>query len=267
MPEQHDPAALLALATAVALEAADLLAQWARRPRSGVATKSSLTDMVSDADRASERLIVERILAARPGDAILGEEDGARDGVSGLRWVIDPLDGTTNFLYGIPAYAVSIGLEDSEGALAAVVADAARGELFAAARGRGATLDGRPIEVSRPPNLGVALTGTGFGYDADRRRRQVEVVARVLPQVRDIRRGGSAALDLCYLACGRLDAYFEAGLGPWDYAAGALIVREAGGVTEFVEVAPGLPPALLASGDAIWPSFRALLAGAGAHAS
>ena len=257
--DQPKPASLLAIATTAAEEAAAFLRERFAQPRTGVGTKSTATDMVTDSDRASERLIVARILAVRPDDAILGEEGGGRDGTSGLRWVIDPLDGTTNFLYGIPAFAVSIAVERDGEALVGVVADVIRGETFAAAVGEGATCDGRAIHVSDNATLATALAGTGFGYDADRRRRQIAVVSRLLPHIRDIRRGGSASLDLCYLASGRLDAYFEAGLGHWDYAAGALIIREAGGLAEFVEIDQGLPPALVAANPALFPAFRAAL--------
>ena len=169
--------------------------------------------MVSEMDRASERLIVSSLLAARPGDGIVGEEGSESAGTSGVRWVIDPLDGTTNYLYDLPGWNVSIAAEDAAGAVAGVVADAVRGEVFTATRGGGAFRDGEPIACSAAADLGTALVGTGFGYDAGRRARQGEVLAGVLPRVRDIRRSGAAALDLCSVACGRLDGYFERGLG------------------------------------------------------
>ncbi len=220
---------LLPLATDLALEAGALLRERHPQVRDLVATKSTPTDMVTEVDRASEALLVRRILAARPHDAILGEEGANHPGSSGVRWVIDPLDGTTNYIYGYPAYAVSIGIEHKGEPVVGAVFDAARGELFAAARGRGATLDGRPIAVSTEADLTRALLGTGFAYDVERRRGQAAFTAYMLPRVRDIRRGGSAAIDLCSVACGRLDAYAEFGLNEWDRCAGMLIVNEAAG--------------------------------------
>jgi myo-inositol-1(or 4)-monophosphatase len=229
-------AALLDLAVRAAIAAGDLLAGRFGGPARGVGSKSSGTDMVSDADRDAEALIVRLILSERPGDAILGEEHGKRDGTSGVRWVIDPLDGTTNFLYGIPQWAVSIACEDAAGTLAGVVRDAIREESFAAVRGGGATLNGETIRVSATPVLSEALISTGFSYLASDRTAQGATVARVLPSVRDIRRAGAAALDLAWTACGRLDGYYESSIRPWDLAAGALLVAEAGGV---VSTLPG----------------------------
>ncbi len=243
-----DPVALLSLASATAREAGAMVAARAGHIRTDVGTKSTPTDMVTEVDRDSEALIVARILAARPADAILGEEGGGQPGTSGVRWVIDPLDGTTNYLYGYPAYAVSIAAEFEGVAVAGVVFDASRGDIFEAALGRGATLNGQPIRVSGKRELASALTGTGFGYDPQRRALQGAVLASLLPHIRDIRRGGSAALDLCAVACGRLDAFFELGLGPWDWAAAALIIREAGGAT-FARIEDGTI-SLVAAGDA-----------------
>ena len=205
--------------------------------------------MVSDADREAEAAIQELLRSERPDDGLLAEEGAHSEGASGRRWVVDPLDGTTNFLYGIPAWAVSVALEDDEGGAVGVVHDPVRGETFAAARGRGARLDGQPIAVSAPERLDSALVATGFGYEAESRRAQAELLVRVLPQVRDIRRAGAAALDLAWLAAGRLDGYYERGLKPWDWAAGRLIVAEAGGALRELDGEPmGLvaaPPALL----------------------
>lgn len=226
--------AYLELATSIAREAASIVADGAGRAREHVGTKSTLTDMVTEVDHASEELIVRRIREARPEDGIIGEEGSSREGTSGATWVIDPLDGTTNFLYGFPAFAVSIAVEVGGEAVVGVVHDVSRDEVFAAAKGRGATLDGRPIETSGKRDLETALVATGFGYAPERRRRQAALVAEVLPSVRDIRRAGSAALDLCWVACGRLDGYFEQGIQHWDWGAGTLIVAEAGGRTGWV---------------------------------
>jgi fructose-1,6-bisphosphatase/inositol monophosphatase family enzyme len=186
--------------------------------------------MVSDADRAAEEAISRLLRAERPHDGLLGEEGLEESGSSGRRWVVDPLDGTTNYLYRYRAWAVSVALEDASGAgLVGVVHDPLNGETFRAARGGGAFLNGTPIRVRDGDELGRALVATGFGYDPEIRRGQAEILLRVLPQVRDVRRAGAAALDLCHVAAGRLDGYYERGINHWDYAAGALIVTEAGG--------------------------------------
>jgi myo-inositol-1(or 4)-monophosphatase len=173
----------------------------------------------------------------RPDDGLVGEEGADEASTSGRRWVIDPLDGTTNYLYRFPAWAVSVALEDEGGGLVGVVHDPLAEETFRAERGAGAQLNGEPIRVNDLDRLDTALIGTGFGYDADVRAGQAEVLRGLLPKVRDIRRAGAAALDLCSVAAGRLDGYYERGIHRWDYAAGALIVREAGG--EVVELQGG----------------------------
>ena len=214
-------------------------------PARGLDSKSSSTDMVSDADREAEQAIVEILRAERPDDGLLGEEGASEEAASGdRRWVIDPLDGTTNYLYGYPAWAVSVALEDGDGGLVGVVFDPARGELFAASRGDGAVMNGAPIRVRSGASLDRALIATGFGYDAERRARQAEVLRQVLPVVRDVRRAGAAAIDLAWVAAGRIDGYWERGLQPWDWAAGRLIVSEAGGE---VRDLPGEPHGLVAA--------------------
>jgi myo-inositol-1(or 4)-monophosphatase len=247
---------LRALAERVARAAGRLLLEGSAVARLEVATKSTLTDMVTEMDRASERLIEDQLLAERPDDGILGEEGAARPGTSGVRWVVDPLDGTTNYLYGFPGFNVSIAAELDGVAVAGAVYDVVRDELFSAHRAGGATRDGSPIAPSPVTELAHALVGTGFSYDAERRRRQAEVLVSVLPRVRDIRRQGAAALDLCSVACGRLDAFYERGLARWDLAAGGLVATEAGAVlTELtgppaggdvvVAAAPGIASAVL----------------------
>ena len=208
-------------------------------PARGVDTKSSRTDMVSEADREAEAEIVAILRAERPDDALVSEEGAGDTGTSGRRWVVDPLDGTTNYLYRFPAWAVSVALEDDDGGLAGVVHAPVLGETFRAARGGGAELNGEPIAVNDHDRLETALVATGFGYDPDVRAGQADVARRVLPAVRDIRRAGAAAVDLCFVACGRLDGYYERGINHWDWAAGALIVREAGG--EVVPLEGGRP--------------------------
>jgi myo-inositol-1(or 4)-monophosphatase len=238
---------LRALAESIAREAGALLRDAFRGPELRISSKSTPTDLVSEADHAAEHLIRERLSAARPHDGVLGEEGGDREGTSGIRWVVDPLDGTINFLFGLPQWAVSIACEDERGALVGVVYDPERNELFAAERGGVATLDGRPITASTKADMATALVGTGFGYDAEVRRAQAAVAARLLPQVRDLRRFGAAAIDLAWTACGRLDAYYEHGLNPWDLAAGALICERAGLEVRTLEsVGPSNPGVLVA---------------------
>jgi myo-inositol-1(or 4)-monophosphatase len=225
---QDEERVLLAVAQEAAHAAAAELTQRYGRRQSGVRSKSGRTDLVSDADLAAEKAIRSVLAQRRPDDAILGEEGGAT-GDGELRWVVDPLDGTINYLYEIPAFAVSVACEDATGTIAGVVLDPLRDEVFAATRSGEPTLNGEPIEVrDRPDSLGLAMVATGFGYDPVVRARQAAVVARVLPQVRDIRRVGAAALDLVWNACGRLDAFYERGLNVWDLAAGALVCSRAG---------------------------------------
>jgi myo-inositol-1(or 4)-monophosphatase len=254
---------LCELAVEIAREAGDL----ARRRRSeGVhlaATKTTLADIVTEADREVEQLIRDRLSVARPEDGFLGEESGAAVSGSGITWVVDPIDGTVNYAAGIPAYNVSIaavhGEPDPERweALAGVVFAPALGELFSAARGQGAWLDGTLLAVSSPTPAG-ALLATGFGYDPSTHDGDIGTVRRVMPIARDIRRMGAAALDLAYVAAGRLDGYFERGLKPWDLAAGALLVREAGGAVTRID--PESPrPMLIAGGSEVHSRLLELL--------
>jgi len=236
------PPGVVELAQEMAHQAGALLLERARGPVGGVGTKSSPTDFVSDADRDSEALLVARLAAERPDDAVLGEETGESPGSSGLRWVLDPLDGTTNFLYGFPSWSVVVAVEDAAGTAAGVVFDPGRDETFVAVRDGGARLNGRPIAVSGADRPDRALVGTGFSYSAEARAVQARALAAILPAVRDIRRAGSAALDLCWVACGRLDGFYEGPLKHWDSVAGKLMVAEAGG-----RVSP--LPAIDASGD------------------
>jgi myo-inositol-1(or 4)-monophosphatase len=260
-----DPAALVELAAGVAGRAVALLLDGSHRARALVETKSTATDMVSEMDRASEQLIVSALLAARPDDGIVGEEGSARDGTSGVRWVVDPLDGTTNYLYGLPGWAVSIAAEDDRGVVAGVVADGVHGEVFAASRGGGARRNGEPIACSAETDLARALVGTGFGYGAPRRRAQGAVVAELLPHIRDIRRAGAAAVDLSWVACGRLDAFFERGLSWWDLAAGSLIAEEAGAVVVALGDGPMQAGNVLAATPGVAASLRDLLHSLGAQ--
>ena len=270
MSDHLDPGELLRIAVAAASEAGRLLASWRGDERPEVVqTKSSPTDVVTEMDRKSETLITSRIRARRPADAVLGEEGGqtaggeSRSGRPGrVRWVVDPLDGTVNYLYGLRDWAVSIAAEVDGTVVAGVVEVPRSGETFTAVAGRGAWLrrGGAAVALhctSGVP-LGQALVGTGFGYDPARRQVQGEVMAGLLPHIRDIRRGGSAAVDLCSVAAGRLDAFFERGLNYWDFAAGGLIAREAGatvgglgGRAESTSMAVAAEPSLYRQLDAL----------------
>ena len=225
---------LLEIARSTALAAGELIV---RRRSEGVevaASKSSSVDIVTHTDRESEKLIRDMLAEARPDDGFFGEESDASESSSGLHWIVDPIDGTVNFLYGIPHYAVSIGVVEGSPdpltwrALAGCVVSPAVGEVFTATEGGGAYLGTSRLEVAPAVSLEQALIGTGFAYDSGMRGRQGAAVAQLLPHVRDIRRMGTASLDLCAVASGRLNAYFERTLSPWDHAAGALIAREAG---------------------------------------
>jgi myo-inositol-1(or 4)-monophosphatase len=259
-----DPAALADLAEALARRAGALVRDGRGHGLHDVDTKSTVTDMVTEYDTASENLIVEGLLASRPDDAVIGEEGAHRPGTTGIAWLVDPIDGTTNFLYGLPGYAVSIAAQDDEGLLVGVVHVPVPGETFRAVRGGGATLDGRPIVCSPKADLATALVATGFSYDAGVRVHQGDVVAHVLGRVRDIRRFGAAAVDLCHVACGRVDAYYERGLSPWDLAAGQLIATEAGAVVGDFAGGPPRPGEVLAANPVLYAALAGLLDEAGA---
>lgn len=261
-----EPAALLALAVDTAREAAALVARGRASAGDQVDVKSSSVDVVTAVDTASERLIVERLLGARPDDAVLGEEGAAQEGSSGVRWIVDPIDGTVNFLYDLPAYAVSIAAEVDGVVRAGAVLNVATGDLFTATTGGGAWLStpARPEPVrlrgSSPASLAQTLVGTGFGYQPEQRRAQGAVVAALLPQVRDIRRMGSAALDLCAAAAGRIDAYYELHLNPWDHAAGGLVAAEAGLLVTGLPGTPFAEPMGIVAAPSIAGDFVRLIA-------
>jgi myo-inositol-1(or 4)-monophosphatase len=276
-----DPEELLALAAETAAAAATLLAEEGAQQRPDVVqTKSSLTDVVTEMDRRAEALITERIRAARPDDAILGEEGGETQGATGVpaaaggpavRWIVDPLDGTVNYLYGLADWSVSIAAEVAGTIVAGVVAIPLRGETYLAARGQGATVRtaaGQTTAAGRTPALrcnrdvplAQALVGTGFGYLPGRRRVQGEVVSALLPRIRDIRRGGSASVDLCSVAAGRLDAFYERGLNYWDYAAGGLIAEEAGARVTGLGGRPAGPSFTVAAGPGLYEQLAEVLA-------
>lgn len=239
------------------------------RPRALIVdTKSSPTDAVSIMDRSSEQLIVREALTAFPDDGFLGEEGGERPSRSGRRWIVDPLDATVNYLYGIPLWGVSVALEDEQGTVLGVVAVPEADEVYVAVRGAGSWLvergRGRRLQGSGCVDLGQALVATGFGYSAERRIRQAQVVAGLIGQVRDIRRTGCAVVDFCWLARGRLDAFYEYGLNPWDHAAGALIAREAGIRVMGLGGTEDLDPFFVAAAPAIAEDLREVLSALGA---
>jgi myo-inositol-1(or 4)-monophosphatase len=235
----------LDLAERAARAAGEVLLGHFGQAAEGLAAKTSPTDPVSDADREAERVIRELLSSERPDDGLVGEEGSRTEGGSGRRWIVDPLDGTVNFLYGLRTWAVSVALEDPDGLSAGVVFNPVDDECFSARRGEGAVLNGRPISATRCSSLAVAMVGTGFSYEAERRAEQAELLVRLLPRVRDIRRAGAAALDLAYVAAGRVDAFYERGLKQWDEAAGRLLVSEAGGVAADL---PGEPRGVIAAG-------------------
>jgi len=257
------------LAVQLAQEAGRLISSGRPDRVEVAATKSSPTDVVTAMDTASERLLRERLAALRPDDGLLGEEDGRTSGTSGLSWVVDPIDGTVNYLYGLRSYAVSVAVVEGEPdpstwtILAGAVVDPSLGETFSAARDGGAWLSDatgtRRLRAEPGPELGQALVATGFSYDAGRRAEQAMVLGALLPRVRDVRRIGSAALDLCAVAAGRVDAYYERGLNPWDMAGGWLVAHEAGAlVTDFAGGRAG-NHGLVAAGPRLHPELLTAL--------
>ena len=274
---QHEasaaPTALLDLAREIAVRASEFALEARRGGVTVAATKSSAVDIVTAVDRDTEALIRSLILEARPDDGIIGEEDVAHVGTSGIDWIVDPIDGTVNFLYGVPAWAISIAVAEGAAAgglggttLAGVVVNPSTGEVFEASLGGGARLAGEELSVNAGVSLSSALVGTGFSYSSERRREQAAVLLELLPQMRDIRRIGSAALDLCALAAGRLDAYYERGLNAWDHSAGALVAREAGARVGGPGGGRENEELLVAAAPGLYEELAAALRGAGIDA-
>jgi myo-inositol-1(or 4)-monophosphatase len=245
----------LAVAVDAARTAAALLLKRYEAGARGVQTKSSSTDLVSEADLEAERAIRAVLAQRRPDDAIVGEEGDDQAGTSGLRWIVDPLDGTTNYLFGVPQWSVSIACEGQ----AAVVLDPIADELFSVRAGAPAMLDGRALQGSRREDLATALVATGFGYEAGTRAAQGRVVAKLLPRVRDIRRMGSAALDLAWTAAGRYDAFYEHGVKLWDVAAGRMLCEAAGLTVRDLPATRGRPPGILVAAPALADELYALV--------
>jgi myo-inositol-1(or 4)-monophosphatase len=252
----------LELAERAARAGGEVLMSYYGRPPKGLGSKSSDTDLVSDADREAERTIRELLDAERPADGLLAEEGSHSETDSGRRWIVDPLDGTINFLYSFPAWAVSVALEDAGELAVGVVHSPIQGETFCAVRGEGAFVKSQsgtaPLRVAPPRELDQALVATGFSYEPARRAAQAEVLQRLLPRARDIRRAGAAALDLAWLAAGRVDAFFERGLQHWDWAAGRLLVEEAGGSVAWID--DGWPGMAAASSGELLDELRSVVA-------
>ena len=248
---------LLELAEQIAREAGTLLMN---RPEDFVLDhKSNKLDFATQMDHKSEALITERIRTLRPSDGLLGEEGAARESESGYTWVIDPIDGTVNYLYGVPGWCVSIAVKDNDGYAVGVVYSPATHSLWKAARGHGAFLNGHPIHCNDPVSLDRALVGTGFAYDTKRRINQAELVSKLLPKIRDLRRLGACAADISMVGSGSLDAFLEAGVNEWDYAAALVIATEAGGKVTRRKVWNGTKELVIASGPALHPALVALI--------
>ncbi len=255
-------ATLRDLGVRLAREAGQLALSMRDSIVSSTETKSSSVDLVTAADKAAEAHIIEGILASRPDDGILGEEGGERASTSGVRWIIDPIDGTTNFVYNVPAFGVSIAAEQDGVVVAGIVYQPSTDTMYEAVLGHGAHKDGERLHINTPADLALSLIATGFGYLAERRQGQAEVLVEVLPRVRDIRRFGSAALDLCFLAEGQVDAYYERGLNDWDMAAGLLIAAEAGATIGDLRGSQPTTKFALAAPPALFHELRDLLLGA-----
>ena len=247
---------VLNLAESIALKAGSLLVN--RPSKFDLDEKSGVFDFATQMDHESEKLIVSEILAARPDDGLIGEEGANRDSKSGVTWVIDPIDGTVNYLYDIPGWCISIAAKDKDGGLAGVVYSPATQSLWKAHRGGGAFLNGNLIKCNDPVALNRALVGSGFAYDLEKRKIQAALIARLLPEIRDLRRLGACAVDICHVASGSLDAYFEAGVNEWDYAAAGLIATEAGAMISIdTGIWNGENNMVIVAGPALHPALSA----------
>jgi myo-inositol-1(or 4)-monophosphatase len=253
--EQVSTSELLELAMRIGREAASMLMD--RPAELEVNTKSTAIDVVTQMDIKVEAFIVEQLLAARPNDGLIGEEGADRPSTSGITWVIDPLDGTVNYLYDLPGWNVSIAAKDEEGQLIGVVTAPSINSTWWAVRGGGAFFNGKPIRCNDPIELNRAMIATGFQYDVNHRGKQIEHLSKILPLIRDVRRNGAAAVDLCHVAMGRVDAYYEHGLKEWDWAAAGLIASEAGARFGLYGEAPYMMT--LAAGPALYGELEAFL--------
>ena len=247
---------LLELAESIAQKAGALLID--RPSKFELDQKSGVFDFATQMDHESEKLIVSEILKARPDDGLVGEEGANRPSKSGVTWVIDPIDGTVNYLYDIPGWCISIGVKDESGPLVGVVFSPSTHSLWKASRGGGAFLNGSPISCNDPVALNRALVGSGFAYDIEKRKIQAALVSRLLPEIRDLRRLGACAVDICHVASGSLDAYFEAGVNEWDYAAAGLIATEAGALISIEKgIWNGEKNMVVVAGPALHPALSA----------
>lgn len=251
---------LLRLAETLARRAGDHALHGRRSGELSVDTKSTVTDIVTRYDRECEAMIVGAITNDRPDDAIVGEEGASTGGTSGVEWHVDPIDGTVNYFYGLPTWSVSIGARDADGPLVGAVFVPVLDEMFTAVRGQGARLNGSPISPRPVTDLSQSLLATGFAYDTPTRVRQGSIVSRLTGDVRDIRRLGAASVDMCFVACGRLDAYFEAGLHSWDVMAARLVVTEAGGTVSALDGGPARDDEVIASASGIHSAVVAMYA-------
>ena len=247
---------LLELAESIALKAGKLLIN--RPSKFELDQKSGVFDFATQMDHESEKLIVAEILSSRPDDGLVGEEGTNRPSKTGITWVIDPIDGTVNYLYDIPGWCISIGIKDESGPLAGVVYSPATNSLWKADRGGGAFLNDSPISCNEPVALNRALVGSGFAYDIEKRKIQAALISRLLPEIRDLRRLGACAVDICHVASGSLDAYFEAGVNEWDYAAAGLIATEAGAMISIDQgIWNGEKNMVIVAGPALHPVLSA----------
>jgi myo-inositol-1(or 4)-monophosphatase len=250
---------LLELAEKIAKKAGELL--MSRPTNFELDQKSGVLDFATQMDHESEKLIVSEILSARPDDSIIGEEGANRKGSSGYTWVIDPIDGTVNYLYGIPGWCISIAVKDKDGYLVGVVHAPSFAMTWSARRGGGATCNGKPLRCNEPVELNRALIATGFAYDIERRSPQAKFIGELLPKIRDIRRMGACAVDICMVASGLVDAQFEAGVNEWDYAAAGLIASEAGAKFSYLKgIWDGEKHFVLTAGPSLFASLAKALA-------
>ena len=250
---------LLSLATSIAHEVGAVALAGRKRGLNDVSTKSTSTDMVTEYDRLTEKSIILALRAARPTDSIVGEEGGGHDGTSGITWYVDPIDGTTNFLYDLPSWTISIGAHDSDGEFVGVVFCPPLNETYSAIRHRGARLNGKAISCNPITDVSKALIATGFNYSPENRVIQAKRIPFIIDKIRDIRRLGAASLDLCFVACGRYDAYYEEHLFPWDLAAGTLIAKEAGCAVGSLDGGENDPRAILASAPGVFTQIQRLV--------
>lgn len=261
MSTANDPLGqdLLSLATTIAHRVGAVALAGRKRGLTDVSTKSTSTDMVTEYDRLTELSIISALRAKRPNDSIVGEEGGGHAGTSGITWYVDPIDGTTNFLYDLPSWTISLGAHDADGEFVGVVFCPPLNETYSAIRGCGAHLNGVSISCNPIDDVSNALVATGFNYSPTNRVVQAKRIPFIIDKIRDVRRLGAASLDLCFVACGRYDAYYEEHLFPWDLAAGTLIAKEAGCALGSIDGGEHIPSAILASAPGVFSQIQRLV--------